>query len=539
MKNRLSIYLPLIIAFVFVGGFFIGSQYSVGLGGSEQKFSLGKKFNKLNEVVNYIENEYVDSVKREQLTDKIITDLLQELDPHSYYISAEETKQMNEPLEGGFDGIGVQFSIQNDTIVVINPVSGGPSEKLGIMPGDRIVKVDGELVAGVNISNSDVMKKLKGPSGTKVKVDIHRSGSNKLLNFDITRDRISIHSVDAAYMIRKDIAYLKISRFSRNTHQEFSEASQEMLQKGMTKMILDLRGNGGGIMSAATDIADEFLANGKLIVYTEGKSRPKESFYASSRGILENIDLVILIDEASASASEIISGAIQDNDRGLIIGRRSFGKGLVQEQSDWPDGSATRLTIARYYTPSGRSIQKPYDKGSEAYHKEYYQRYENGELESADSVKIADSLEFETESGRKVYGGGGIMPDIFVPIDTTGNSWYLSELYYSGQFYDFCFYYTDHHREELEKFEGHGEFARNFRVDDQLLREFVDFAEKSGVRKDDEGLEQSEEVIRYRIKAGIARNLYGDEGFYPVVNEEDIVVKKALESFDREFSFLQ
>jgi len=541
MKERLSIYLPLILAFTFVGGFYVGSQYSGGLSTINTKttFPLGKKFNKLNEVVNYIENEYVDSIEREQLTDRIITNLLQELDPHSYYMSAEETKRLNEPLEGGFEGIGVQFSIQADTIVVINPVSGGPSEKLGIQPGDRIVKVDGEVVAGVNISNSEVMKKLKGPSGTKVNVEIMRSTAPKLLSFDITRDRIPIHSVDAYYLIREGTAYVKLSRFSRNTYQEFMEASSNLLDDGMKRMIIDLRGNGGGIMSAATDIADEFLEEGSLIVYTEGKARPKESFFATSKGILEDTKLVILIDEASASASEIIAGAIQDNDRGLIIGRRSFGKGLVQEQSDWPDGSATRLTIARYYTPSGRSIQKPYDKGSEAYHKEYYERYENGELESADSVVFADSLKYTTIAGRTVYGGGGIMPDIFVPIDTIGNSWYLSELYYSGQFYDFCFEYTDKNRMALDRFEDHLDFQKNFQVDDELLKTFAQFASDNGVKEDPAGLKKSEEVIRFRIKAGISRNLYNDQGFYPVINEFDPVIKKALKNFNTDLLSLQ
>lgn len=541
MKKSIVIYLPLFLAFTFVIGFFVGSQFSSPIAslGKQNAFLKSSNFNKLNDLLTYIENEYVDSIQREQLTDKIISNLLQELDPHSYYMSAEETKLMSEPLEGGFDGIGVQFSIQEDTIVVINPVSGGPSEKLGIKPGDRIVKVDDELVAGVNISNSEVMKKLKGPSGTKVKVGVLRNGKDKLLNFDITRDRIPIHSLDIAYMIRPDIGYIKLSRFSKNTHIEFVEASAKLLQEGMKKMVLDLRGNGGGIMSTATDIADEFLANGRLIVYTEGKSRPRESVYASARGMLEDTELIVLIDESSASASEIIAGAIQDNDRGLVMGRRSFGKGLVQEQSDWPDGSATRLTIARYYTPSGRSIQKPYDKGSEAYHKEYYERRDNGELISSDSIHFADSLSYTTLNGRIVYGGGGIMPDIFIPLDTNGNSWYLSELFYSGQFYDFSFQYTDKHRAELEAYGDFRDFEKKFMVREPLLQEFVDFADNNGIKPDIEGLKRSDEVIRFRIKAGIARNLFNDSGFYAVVNEYDIAVKKALKSFDVELSELQ
>ena len=541
MNKKLAIYLPLILAFIFVAGFFIGSQYSNGIASNSQNLgiSFGKNFNKLNELVNYIENEYVDSVEREQLTDKIISDLLQELDPHSYYMSAEETQRMSEPLEGKFEGIGVQFSIQADTIVVINPVPGGPSEKLGVMAGDRIVNVDDELVAGVEITNSDVMKKLKGPAGTNVNIEIKRKGSTKLISFDITRDRIPINSVDVAYMIQPKIGFIKLSRFSKTTYQEFIASAEDLLNEGMDKLILDLRGNGGGIMRAATNIADEFLKDEELIVYTEGKARPKESFYASKKGILEDIGLIVLIDAASASASEIIAGAFQDNDRGRIIGRRSFGKGLVQEQNDWPDGSATRLTIARYYTPSGRSIQKPYDKGTDEYNDEYYNRFDSGELASADSIHLADSLEYRTKSGRIVYGGGGIMPDVFIPVDTSGNSWYLSELFYSGQFYDFSFKYTDKNRKSLNEYSDYRDFKENFKVGPELLGEFVDFASKNGVKPDEEGLSKSKNVIKLRIRAGISRNLYNDQGFYPVVNEFDLTVKEALKSFDEDLVSIQ
>ncbi len=527
-KSNFFVAAPVIFAFVFLAGFLLGDFFGTGGAPSGINISSNNSYNKLNEVITYIEQEYVDSVSREQINDKVISYILQELDPHSYYLSAEETKRMNEPLEGGFDGIGVQFSIQKDTVVVITPVSGGPSEKLGIKAGDRIVMVDGDLVAGVGISNSEVMKRLKGERGTKVKVGIRRNRASSLIDFIITRDRIPINSLDVAYMVTDQTAYVKVSRFSRKTYEEFQVASQNMLRRGMTKMILDLRGNGGGVMYTATEMIDEFLEGGKLIVYTKGKAQRREDVIATDVGDLHKIELAILIDEASASASEIVAGAIQDNDRGIIIGRRSFGKGLVQEQEDWPDGSATRLTIARYYTPTGRSIQKPYSEGSEAYHKEHLERFENGELHQADSIPINDSLRFVTPGGKVVYGGGGIVPDVFIPVDTSGGSFYLSEVFYTGQIYEFTFNWADKHRNELERYASALEFQKRFSVGQDILDEFVVMAEKNGVPYVESEFQTSKEVLKRRIKAGIGRNIWGDESFYPILNETDPAVLKAL-----------
>jgi carboxyl-terminal processing protease len=523
-----SVFFPMILSGIFVLGFVIGNFYDQGASSTGMvPISKSKNFNKLSDVMSYIDQEYVDSIERQRLTDKLISYLLQELDPHSYYMSAEEANRMNEPLEGGFDGIGVQFRIQEDTVVVINPVVGGPSEKLGIRAGDRIIEVDDENIGGVGITNSDVMRLLKGPRGTKVKVGIKR-GNRDLIEFNITRDRIPITSLDASYMIDDKTGYIKVARFSRSTGMEFREAGESLLDQGMNRLVLDLRGNGGGILFSAAEMADEFLSMGKLIVYTEGKARRRENHYATSEGVLEEVELAVLIDEASASASEIIAGAIQDNDRGVIIGRRSFGKGLVQEQSNWPDGSATRLTIARYYTPTGRCIQKPYDDGTEAYNEDYYHRLESGELSSADSIKVNDTLKYTTPGGKVVYGGGGIVPDIFIPIDTSGGSFYLSELFYTGQLYDFCFDYADKNREKLGSYASSKDFIREFGIDNALLENFVDYAESNGVERDEEGLKRSYDIIRLRLKAGIARNIWGDSAFYPILNEDDPAIREAV-----------
>lgn len=462
--------------------------------------------------------------------DETIQFLLQKLDPHSYYISAAEIKAMSEPLEGSFEGIGVQFSIQKDTIVVVSPVEGGPSAELGIQSGDRIVNIDSQLVAGNGITNSMVMKLLKGPAGTEVNVGIKRATESQLVNYNITRGKIPIHSIDIGYMINDSVGYIKVSRFSKTTIDEFRGTSRALISGGMKSLILDLRGNGGGYMDAAVKMADEFLEENKLIVYTEGRSRPKQKFFATSEGSLQSVYVVVLIDEGSASASEIVAGAIQDNDRGLIMGRRSFGKGLVQEQSSWPDGSATRLTVARYYTPSGRCIQRPYEEGTKAYHKELSERYENGEMMGdLDSLAINDSLEYTTIGGRTVYGGGGIMPDVFIPIDTAGGSLYLSHLYYANVIYSFCFEYADLHRNELESFEF-SEFSREFKLGPDLEKEFLEFAQTRGVPFDKSGYLRSKHIIHQRVKAGIGRNIFGDKVYYPIVNELDKTIKAAQDS---------
>jgi carboxyl-terminal processing protease len=527
MKLVKASILPLIISLVFIAGFYLGSFNSNEANTSTHLFSYAHKTNKINQILDYIEQEYVDTLDRTQLMDETIEFMLQKLDPHSYYISAQELQAMSEPLEGSFEGIGIQFSIQKDTVVVIDPISGGPSEKVGLLAGDRIVKVDTQIVAGNGVTNSQVMRLLKGPGGTEVKVGIKRKHEPSLLNFTITRDQIPIHSVDIGYMINETTGYIKVSRFAKTTHEEFKATSTKLLEQGMKNLILDLRSNGGGVMDGAIKIADEFLSEGKLIVYTQGRARAKTEHFATQKGNLENIELAVLINEGSASASEILAGAVQDNDRGTVYGKRSFGKGLVQEQTPWPDGSATRLTIARYYTPTGRCIQRPYDHGSEAYHKASMDRYRMDEENDSINAK-QDTVPFVTPGGKTVYGGGGITPDIEVSTDTTGASLYLTHLYYNGVFYQFAFEYADEHRDEI-KYQSVNEFMAGFTVKGTVENEFYEFAKSKGLPKSESGIKRSRELILYRIKAGIARNLYGNKGFYPIVNQHDNVVKRALE----------
>ncbi len=532
LKNRLFVLLPFIIAIFFGAGIFLGSKINFTSNGNTQNdkvFNFPKSnSSKLSDIINYIDNEYVDAVEKEALVDKAITTILQELDPHSYYISAAEIKALSEPLEGSFEGIGVQFSIQKDTVVVINPVNGGPSEKVGVMAGDRIVKVNKELIAGNGISNKKVMNLLKGEKGTEVNIKVLRN-TKDTIGFKIIRDKIPIYSLDVSYMLNENTGYIKLSRFSKNTYEEFLEAGIKLKKQGMQKMILDLRGNGGGFMDAATNIIDEFLAENTLIVYTEGRSRPKQSYYATDKSTFVDTKLAILIDEGSASASEIIAGAIQDNDRGVIIGRRSFGKGLVQEQSSWNDGSATRLTIARYYTPSGRCIQKPYEDGIAHYQEDYQERLENGELYSDSNITVNDSLKYSTKNGREVYGGGGIMPDEFIPVDTAGGSFYLSELVYKGVFYQFAFEYADKHREELTALGDYKKFVSFYNQNkNKVVAEFVEYAKEQGIDKNKKSFKRSKQRIEDRLRAQIARNIWDDAAFYPLWNENDKTIKEAL-----------
>lgn len=482
---------------------------------------------KLEQIVRYIDNEYVDPVEREKLVDESIRHILQELDPHSYYITAEDLQALNEPLEGNFEGIGVQFNIRKDTVVVVTPLAGGPSEKVGIMAGDRIVRVEEELIAGVGIKNSDVLKLLKGEKGTKVRVGVIRDNKDEL-KFTIVRDKIPIHSVEVAYMLNPTTGYVKISRFAKTTYDEFMEAVNKLSVQGMKHIVLDLRGNGGGFLDAAVNIADEFLNEGELIVYTEGRARPREEYMSSSKDLLVDAEVTVLIDEGSASASEILAGAIQDNDRGTIVGRRSFGKGLVQEQTMWPDGSATRLTIARYYTPSGRCIQKPYSSGTEEYHEEMYDRYAHGEFFSEDSLVVNDSLIFTTKKGDTVYGGGGIYPDEFVPYDTTRRSSFLTALVYNGIIYEWAWSYSDHNRDNLLQYESALDFAKDFSISDALYSDFINYADEKGVSTLLDGAEDSAPEVKRRMKAYIARNIWGNEGFYPIWNDEDSVIRRAF-----------
>lgn len=524
-------YVPLVVSIAVVVGFLLGINIQAPTDGDSplRLPAVRNNFNLLNAMVEYVDEEYVDPVEKQALIGKTAQFLLQELDPHSYYISAEELQAMNEPLEGNFEGIGIQFNIQKDTVVVVTPLSGGPSEKVGIKAGDRILRVNDELIAGVSIQNQDVIKKLKGAKGTKVKVEVQRALEDERLDFTIVRDEIPIYSVDVAYMLDEETGYIKISRFARTTYKEFMEAGTRLLDEGMEKLVLDLRGNGGGFLDAAVDIADEFLENNELIVYTEGRARPRSEYRSTSKHTFAAIEVAILIDESSASASEILAGAVQDNDRGTILGRRSFGKGLVQEQTAWPDGSATRLTIARYYTPTGRSIQRPYDEGTDSYHESFYDRYHNGEMLTADSIEVADSLRFVTPGGKVVYGGGGIMPDIFIPVDTNGASPYLNALFYTGTIYDYAFDYADIHREEINTYADWSAYREQFDVTETMLNELAERAEKNGVSQDPDQLMRSRTVIQRRLKAYIARNIWNNEGFYPLWNADDRAVKQAVE----------
>jgi carboxyl-terminal processing protease len=489
------------------------------------------QFNKINDIINYINQEYVDTVNQKMLVENTIEDMLHQLDPHSAYIPADQLQATNEPLEGNFDGIGIEFHIRNDTIMVVTAISGGPSDALGILPGDRIIAVDGKNVANIHITNALVMQTLRGPGGTKVKVTIYRGG--KINDYLITRGKIPIRSVDVSYMLNKETGYIKVSHFADKTYEEYLDGFMKLREKGMKNLILDLRGNPGGYLKTAIQLADEFLPDNKIIVYTEGRSRPRETYKASSRGLYEEGGLVVLIDEGSASASEIVSGALQDWDRATIVGRRSFGKGLVQEQSEFPDGSAVRLTIARYFTPTGRCIQKPYENNYEQYENELVERMKKGELVSSDSIHFSDSLKFTTPGGKTVYGGGGIMPDVFVSLDTSGTSGYYSSLSSKGLVSEFAYAYLDENRNDFRKFKSFDEFNRYFSINDQLLNKFVAYANKNGVKPDPEGLRVSNEIIRTQLKALIARQLWNNDGFYAVIHSLDNTLKKALQLVEK------
>jgi len=523
-KNNLKIYLPLIFSGIILAGIFFGLELSKARKGAAL---FGNQQDKINEVINYVKRNYVDTISRSRLEEKAITGMLQSLDPHSVYISSSEFHEANDPLLGGFEGIGVQFRLERDSIMVVTPVSGGPSERLGIRAGDRIVKIEGKNVAGVKIANSDVLRKLKGPKGTKVKVSIFRKGVKGLLEFTITRDVIPIYSLDVSYMVEPTIGYIKLNDFSATTHAELIKALNDLNSKGMKKLILDLRGNGGGRLQAAIDVADEFLPDGKLIVYTKGVHHAKETAYATSGGLFETGKLIVLIDEWSASASEILAGAIQDNDRGTIVGRRSFGKGLVQEELDFKDGSAVRVTVARYYTPTGRCIQKSYKNGTEEYYNDYYHRILTGEMENPDSIHFPDSLKFKTPKGKVVYGGGGIMPDIYVKLGKDTLYKYYNILANKGLIFQFAFDYTDKNRKNLN-YRSVEEFNRKFQITPEIYSEFISSTLKSNIKREGKDLTASDARIKVLMKAYIGRNLLDNPAFYPLLNSIDETFLKAV-----------
>ncbi len=487
---------------------------------------------KLEALLYHIDHMYVDSVDDEDLVEHAIVTMLERLDPHSIYIPKEDLEEVNEPLKGNFEGIGIQFNIVRDTIYVVDAIAGGPSERLGIRAGDRIVTIDGENAAGAGFKNTDVMKRLRGKKGTKVNVGISRKGERDLLEFSITRDKIPIHSVEAAYMATPTVGYVKVSRFSATTTKEVREALDVLRRQGMQDLVLDLQGNGGGYLRTAIEMADEFLGDRKLVVYTEGRTSPREDTYASTEGRFETGRLVVMVDEGSASASEIVAGAVQDWDRGLVIGRRTFGKGLVQRPVMLPDGSAVRLTVSRYYTPSGRCIQKPYEDGLAAYQRERAERLKRGELTSADSIHLTDTARYFTMHKRVVYGGGGIMPDLFVPMDTSLSSQYFAQVVRKGSLNTFALTYVDEHRAELlARFKDVEAFRQQFACGDDLLDGLMVQGEKDGVERDPNGFDRSKPLVQLRLKALIARDLWDNSAYWQVINPENPVdgsYRKAL-----------
>lgn len=526
-KKRLNVWLPLLFALVLALGMYLGSKLQTETANGPS-IVLRNGGNKLDQILKLVENRYVDSVDTEDLTDKTIAELLTQLDPYSAYIPAANYEEANQPLEGNFEGIGIEFYKLNDTILVVSALSGGPSEQVGLRGGDKIVTVDSVLVAGQNLSNEAIIKKLRGKKGSKVRVGIKRNGQKELMSFTITRDRIPIYSVDIAYLVAPAVGYIKINKFSATTADEFRQAFDKLSSSTPLKgLVLDLRGNPGGYLDAAIRLADEFLPDGKLITYTEGRTQPRRDFSSSSSGLFETGKLVVLIDEGSASASEIVSGAIQDWDRGEVIGRRSFGKGLVQEQFDMRDGSAVRLTVSRYYTPSGRSIQKPYESGKSS--DDFLERLERGELFSADSIHQNDSLQFRTASGRLVFGGGGIMPDVFVPADSNKFSVYFNAINNTGTLIQFSYVYADQQRAQLERFKTAEAFVKGFQVDAALVQALMAYAKSEGIENKGEAYKKDLDTIRLYLKANIGRQLFSNEAFFPVIQQRDKTLIKALE----------
>ncbi|MDX8339896.1 S41 family peptidase [Draconibacterium sp. IB214405] len=491
---------------------------------------------KFARLLRLVDGYYVDSADVEDLTEKAIVHLLEELDPHSTYISKEEVDKMNEPLKGNFEGIGISFNIYKDTLMVTTVIADGPSEKVGLRAGDRIVEVDGKDIAGIGLKNSDVYDLLRGEKGTRVDLTIARRGTPEALDFTIIRDKIPIFSLDASYMLDESTGYIKLNKFAATTTNEFLEAMSDLKQEGIQNLVLDLRNNGGGYLKSAIELADQFLNNQQLIVYTDGNNDPKREYKASAKGTFEEGKLVVLINEGSASASEIVSGAVQDWDRGVIIGRRSFGKGLVQKPFFLNDGSMVRLTTAHYYTPSGRCIQKPYEDGVSEYRKDYANRISNGEMFNADSIHFDNELKHKTlVNGRDVYGGGGVMPDIFVPMDTSAHYAYVNKLRRNQITYNFVLDYVDSHRNELEeKYPTFDEFNKKFEVTDENIDQVVAKGIDEGIEKDEESLAFMKDDLKRELKALIARDVYSRNDMYKILYEKDDAILKALDVIENQ-----
>jgi carboxyl-terminal processing protease len=527
-QKKIQVWLPLMFAVVMILGMLIGFKLRENTR-STGNFFVREKRSPLQQVLDLINLKYVDSVKIDTLADDAIQEMLGHLDPHSIYIPPVELGEINEDLMGEFQGIGVEFHILNDTVNVVSVLEGGPSEKAGLVVGDQFVKVEGVSVAGKDIDGEKIKKLLRGPGASKVELVMLRN--RELKNFTITRGSIPLPSLDAAYMITKETGLIRLNKFSKTTYEEFMQATEKLQAAGMKSMILDLRGNGGGILDEAVDVTDEFLDEGKLIVYTQGNKMPKEEYKSKRPGLFETGKLVVLTDEGSASASEVLAGALQDWDRATIIGRRSFGKGLVQEQFTLADGAALRLTVARYYTPSGRSIQKAYkDKGT--YRHEIMDRFNHGDFLNADSNKVQQGSAYKTNNGRVVYGGGGIMPDVFVPYDTSAFSPALTNIYLSPSFNNYLYTYFIQHKNELKKYKSALEFVSSFKDEEQLWQGFAAYAAKDGIKLSE--LSKGEKaLVQKRLLAMLARQPWRTEGYYEVLNTNDPVIKKALEELQK------
>ena len=538
MKNNNTRFIPFLLAICLIAGIAIGTFYANHFSGNKLGI-INTSSNKLNALLRIIDDQYVDTVNMGELVEEAMPQILSELDPHSSYIPAKDLEAVNADLKGSFSGIGIQFTIQNDTIHVNSVIQGGPSEKVGLMAGDRIVEVDDSAFVGKIVTNSEAMKRLKGEKGSKVKLGVYRPGEKDLLHFTVIRGNIPVKSIDAAYMINEKVGYIKVNKFGETTYPELLIALAKLNQKNCEGLIVDLRGNTGGYMAAAIQMVNEFLPNNRLIVYTQGRKSPREDYNSNGTGSNQKMPLVVLVDEGSASASEIFAGAIQDNDRGTIVGRRSFGKGLVQQPIEFSDGSAIRLTIARYYTPSGRCIQKPYEKGKESeYELDLITRYEHGEFFSADSIKQDETEVYHTRLGRPVYGGGGIMPDIFVPQDTTGMTSYFRMAANRGLIIRYTFDYTDQNRSTLQKYDT-PEKMEAYLKGQNLLNKFAAWAEKKGLKRRNNLMMKSRRLFEMSLYGNIIYNMLGMEAYVEYLNESDKTVLKAVEILEKGESFPQ
>lgn len=518
------IFLPLLLAFCFACGMIIAH---IGMQTSSAPAVL-EKDTKLETILNLIETEYVDKVNRKTIIENVIPHFLENLDPHTEYIPSQDYANLKEPIQGEFEGIGVQFNIVQDTVIIIQVIAGGPSELVGLQAGDRIIAVEDSVIAGKKINTDDVVRLLKGPKGTEVTVSIHRQSQDTLIDFTITRNTIPLYSIDASYMVRDSIGYIKISRFAMTTAEEFMNHMAKLSTKGMTSIIIDLRENGGGVLDAALFLANEFLNKDDLILFTQGEHYPRENHFADGSGSYQDLKLAVLINEYSASASEIVAGAIQDNDRGIVVGRRSFGKGLVNRDFMFSDSSVLRLTVQKFYTPSGRSIQKPYSEGNESYYHELVERYTHSELINKDSINFPDSLRYTTTNGRTVYGGGGIMPDVFVPLDTTDYSPLFTRLVQHNILYNFGIQYADKNRAKLRAINQ--DSIVSYLYNSSLLELIQKEAKKKNIHYTDTELQEAKKDILHTSISYIVRTIYDDEMFYRVYQKDDSTIAAAIKN---------